>query len=244
MISAFDFDRGNDRGVLCIHGFTGSPFEVRPLGERLAERGFTAVGPLLPGHGSDAAALNATSWRDWLAAVETALADLRRRCRVVGVAGLSMGGALALRVAARNPDLRALAVLGTPLWLPFHITAAVLALRSVHQIPKGPSDIRDAAVRAAFPSARHFPLHALRSLLEFLPRARAAVPRVRTPTLIIHADHDHVAPPACAVELHARVGAGDKKLVRLARSFHIVTVDVERELVADEVERFFTERMS
>jgi carboxylesterase len=245
----FDLAAGDSRGVLCLHGFTGTPYEVRPLGEELSRRGITAVGPLLAGHGSSAEALNATSWTDWLNVAAAELVALRRRCRHVAVVGLSMGGLLALELARRNPDLRAVVSLGAPLWLPLHITTTLRVVRYIARarlkvIPKaGGSDIRDPAAKRAFPSMRVFPLAALESLVDFMPRVRAGLSQIRVPTLVIHADHDHVAPPACAPEIMRRIASPDRRLVRLPRSYHIVTVDVERELVAREVGDFIEQRM-
>jgi carboxylesterase len=247
--SPFDLDRGGERGVLLLHGFTGTPFEVRPLGEALAARGITAVGPTLPGHGATPAALNATRWTDWLSGALAELAALRRRCARVAVCGLSLGGLLALELARRTPELRAVASLGAPLWLPATITTAVRALRFVTRarllgIPKsGGSDIRDPVVKAGFPTMRELPLAALESLIDFQPRVRARLHEIKTPLLVIHADQDHVAPPACAPELMRRVASRDRRLVTLPESFHIVTVDVERERVAREVGDFISERL-
>ena len=233
--------------MLCIHGFTGTPYEVRPLGEALAERGFTAVGPMLPGHGDNPHAVNRTTWRDWVAAMAGELDALRRRCRRVGLIGMSLGGLIALQLAARAPDIAALCVMGTPLWLPAWSTASILGLRllapRLASVPKAGADIRDPAARASFPTMRAFPLQALHSVLDLAVRVRAGIGSVRAPALVIHADHDHVAPPACAPELLARLGSTDKRLLRLPRSYHIVAVDVDRDLVAREVGDFFTSRM-
>jgi carboxylesterase len=242
---AFDLGSERERTVLLIHGFTGTPFEMRFLGERLAAAGLRAVGPLLPGHGSDAAALNRTTWRDWLGAMERELARLLSTGRPIAVVGLSLGGLIALELARTYPDLAALCVLAAPLWLPpATVLLARAAARVAGAVPKlGGSDIRDRVVKAAFPSLNQFPLAALRSLIDFMPRVRARVPEVTVPTLVMHAERDHVAPFACAPELYARLGAADKHFVALPRSFHIVTVDVERDRVAREVGDFILRRL-
>jgi carboxylesterase len=244
----FDLQAGGDRGVLLVHGFTGTPHEVRPVGEHLAARGFTAVGPLLPGHGDTAAALNRTSWPDWLNAVQAELDLLRRRCARVAVVGLSLGGLLTLRLARRNPDLPAIAVMAVPLWISPALTAAARGLRLVAgqritTFPKAGADIADPAVRAGFPSMSAFPLIALHGLLDLMPLARRDLPEIRVPTLVLHGDRDHTAPPACARALLRELGTIDKRLVRLSRSAHVVTVDHDREQVAREIETFLEKRM-
>jgi len=230
---------GDDRGVLLVHGLAGSPYAMRFLGEKLHARGFTVFAPALPEKDG------------WLAAVEAEMAALRERCSRIAVAGLSLGGLLALRLAEGEADLRAIAILSAPLWLPLHIHAAVTALSRletlfgpVPDIPNfGGSDIRDPEAKRTYPSPVGFPIASLAALLRLQAGVRADLPKVRVPTLVIHGDHDHTAPPAGAREILRRIGATDKKLVRLPLSFHIVTLDVERDLVAAAVGDFFAERM-
>src|SRR5690349_11169500 len=95
---------GGPLGVLLSHGFTGSPASMTPWGRALAERGHTVRVPRLPGHGTTWQDMNRTRWEDWYAEVDAALDELRDRCETVAVAGLSMGGALALRLAELRPD--------------------------------------------------------------------------------------------------------------------------------------------
>ncbi len=95
---------GGEVGVLLCHGFTGSPQSLRPWAEHLAERGLTVSLPLLPGHGTRWEDMQVTGWQDWYAEVDRELRALRERCAQVFVAGLSMGGALALRLAAKHGD--------------------------------------------------------------------------------------------------------------------------------------------
>src|SRR5579871_2854406 len=120
---AFDGDR---RGLLVVHGFTGTPFEVRPCGEALNARGFTVVGPRLAGHGGSIGELSSTRWPDWYATVENAFDELRARCDAVALCGLSLGGLLTLELARRRREqVAAIAVLSVPLWLPRWQTGAI-----------------------------------------------------------------------------------------------------------------------
>lgn len=243
---------GDHRGVLCVHGFTGTPFEMHYVGRRLAERGFTVVGPLLPGHGGTPDDLDRTTWRDWFSAIERELDALRRRCRVVAVVGLSLGGLLTLHLSRRHPDqIAAIAALGTPLWLPRYAERLIpWARRAADRFPRlahipklGGPDVRDPEMRRRNPALRVFPVRPLASLLEFTRVVRAEVDLVTAPAFVAHGRLDHTAPPACSVELARRLGTRDVKYLSLPESFHVVTIDVERETLAEELARFLAERM-
>jgi carboxylesterase len=241
----FDLE-GTDRGVLCVHGFTGTPFEMRYLGERLHRAGFTVRGLQLPGHGTTVDDLAGTTWRDWAAAVDAEIDDLRRRCRQVAVVGQSLGGLLALHAAATRDDLAAIASLAAPLWLgglgaaAARWTAPGGPLARVRTLPKlGGSDVRDRAAKAANRSYRAVPTAALASLVDFMQVVDDELPEVRAPLLVVHARRDHTAPVASAARIASRAAARPLRTRILDDSFHLVTIDVERDVVAAEVSTFF-----
>jgi carboxylesterase len=97
--------RGNDIGVLVCHGYTGTTQSMRPLGEHLARAGYTVLGPRLNGHGVSPQAMAKTTAVDWIASVDEALAELKKTCSQIFMAGLSMGGTLTLYAAAKHADV-------------------------------------------------------------------------------------------------------------------------------------------
>jgi carboxylesterase len=240
-------------GVLLIHGFTGTPFEMRYLGERLAERGFRALGPTLPGHGTTVDELDRTTWSDWYEGVERAVDQLLASSSRVAVVGQSLGGLLALRLAEqRGHDLAAVVPLAAPLWL---FGLARLALRATRPgavlgrlIPRLPklngSDIRDRDMGRRNPAYGAIPVRALHQVAELMDVVRADLPAVRVPTLVVHGRRDHTAPYACSEEIAARVAAPIKRHRALERSYHLITMDVERDLVAAEVGDFLAAQQS
>ncbi|HWO24440.1 MAG TPA: alpha/beta fold hydrolase [Kofleriaceae bacterium] len=229
-------------GIVLVHGFTGTPYEVRYLGEQLARDGFTVRAPLLPGHGVSVKALDRTTWRDWVDAVEGAVDDLRGRCAQVAVVGQSLGGLLALYLGSQRPELAAVGSLAAPLWLPWFAARVAAStqgglLRRVRVLPKlGGSDVRDRRVRAENPCYDAFPTRALGQLLAFMRIVDEALPRVTPPVLVLHGAQDHTAPVACAPRIADRARA--RRLRILPRSYHLIAVDVERDIVAAEVASF------
>jgi carboxylesterase len=228
---------------LAVHGFTGTPFEVRLLGEKLAEREFAVEGPLLAGHGGSTADLAASGWPDWVASAERALEKLSTRCERVGICGLSMGALVALTLARRHADaVHALALLAPALWLPkgamrFDAAMSRLPLVGSLALPKlAGSDIRDVEMRRQNSRAQGragMPLPALHSLVEFGRVTKPHLHEITQPTLLMHGKNDHTIPIACMEFIAAHLGTPRPWIIPIAleRSFHVVTLDVEREQV-------------
>jgi carboxylesterase len=239
--AAFDLVGEDDVGVVLVHGFTGTPYEVRYLGERLQLAGFTVRAPLLPGHGTSVSDLDRTTWSDWAEHVERNVDALRVRCPRVAIVGQSLGGLLALNLASRRRDVLAVGTLAAPLWLG-GIAARVAPILvagklPIRAIPKfGGSDVRDRRTRRANPGYDRMPVRALGELLAFMQVADRALPGVTQPVLVLHARHDHTAPVACAHYIAERMRA--RRLRILPRSFHLIAADVERDVVAAEVITF------
>jgi carboxylesterase len=241
-----------ERGALLVHGFTGSPFEMRLLGEHLAARGFAVEGPLLPGHRASTAALAATGWRDWIGEVERAFDRLRARVSKPGgvaVCGLSLGGLLTLELTRRRADqIHAVALLSTALELPrvAHLADSVLervpaSILRRAALPKlAGSDIRDPEMKRRNTRAQGragMPLSSLHSLIELGKQLRPRLGDVRAPALVAHGRHDHTVPFACMRALVDGLGTprADLRELVLERSFHVITLDVEREIVFNAV---------
>jgi carboxylesterase len=242
---------GDDRGVLCLHGVTGTPFEVRPLAEAFGRAGCSVEAPMLAGHGGTLADLARSTWPDWLRSAERAMESLARRVgeRPIAVCGFSMGGLLALRLARLHPErISALVVMAAPLRLR---RLQVMGIRAVCRLPvafasfpvacvpkwRG-SDISDPEMRLRNPGLRAFPIAALENLLDLMDSVRADLPAIRTPTLVVHGRHDHTVPMEDSLELTGSLGSDVIERLWLERSCHIVTLDVEQPLLIDAVGKF------
>jgi carboxylesterase len=238
----FDLVGDGAIGAVCIHGFTGTPYEMRYLGESLARAGISVHGLRLPGHGTRVEDLDDTTWRDWADAVEDAYDTMRMLCGRVAVVGQSLGGLLALHLASKRTDVAAVATLAAPLWLE-GLSARVAqwaadgALRRIRAIPKFyGSDVRDKRTRAENPSYAAIPTRALAELAKFMRVVDGALDAVTQPVLVIHGAHDHTAPVACAQRIAQRTRAVRTRI--LPRSYHVIAADVERDIVAAEVIAF------
>lgn len=240
----FRFDVGSpdaDAAVLCLHGLTGTPYEIRPVGEALARAGFAVDGPALPGHASTAEALAAVErFEVWLDAARAAADRLRERHRRVYACGLSMGGLLSLALAA-EARVDALAVIGTPLRLPLPVRLAVPWLWRLRRFQEkdGGSDIQDEAARRRHPSLPVMPLRAVAHLVALQRHVDAALERIVQPIFVGHGSLDRTARPADADEIARRVSSASHSIRRYERSGHVVPVDHDGPRLAADVVAFF-----
>jgi carboxylesterase len=233
--------------VLLIHGFTGSPWDVRPLGEALAARGYRVKGVRLPGHGSTPEAMLGVSWRDWEETCEDALSSLSSHPRVF-VGGLSMGAMLALLLAARRPDR----VHGLSLMAPaMRFRGATMRLLYVVRnlpvleiarpwVDKSSTDISDPVELAQAPVLHRFPSARIHDLYSVRDRAVAAMSGVVAPALICCARHDHVVSLEGGRELARRLTASASvRFVTVEEGSHIMPRDYGRAVLFAEVGDFF-----
>ncbi|MFE7130700.1 alpha/beta hydrolase [Streptomyces sp. NPDC057638] len=229
---------GGETGVLLCHGFTGSPQSLRPWAEFLAERGLTVSLPLLPGHGTRWQDMQITGWQDWYAEVDRALRELLTRCERVFVFGLSMGGALTLRLAAKHGDAVRGIVLVNPANKVHGLAAHALPVaRHLVRTTKGLSD--DIAKEGAHELGYdRVPLHAAHSLRRFLRLVDHELPQVTQPLLLLHSPQDHVVPPVDSARILGRVSSTDVREILLEQSYHVATLDHDAERIFEESHAF------
>ncbi len=235
-----------ETAALLIHGFTGTPYEMRYLGERLAASGVTAIAPRLPGHGTTVADLARTTWRDWTCAVERELDASRARYARVALVGQSLGALLALELASRRRDVVAVCALAAPLWLTglgarvARWTAPGHALACIRTLPKlGGSDVRDPRRQARQPGLSRVPDARARRARRVHARRGCRVARDRgAGARAARRGRSHRA--VRVLRAHRRACAA-RGLVPFARSYHLLATDVERDAVAAAVIDFVKE---
>lgn len=255
--------RGGRSGVLLIHGLTGTPSEMRQVGRGLHKAGYSVYGMQLAGHCGSEADLLATGWQDWYASVGEAAERFGAGLDRLFVGGLSMGALLALKLAADRPrQVAGLALYGTTLrydgWAVPRISRLSFLLPLVTALGLGrrrrtmeafPYGIRDERIRARIAGAMLSgdsaaaglagnPWPSLAQFQRLSWRVRRQLHQVRAPSLLVHAREDDIASLRNAREVADRVH-GPSELLVLEHSYHMVTVDAERDLVARRSADFF-----
>jgi carboxylesterase len=237
----FQFGAGPVAALL-VHGFTGSPQSMRPLGRYLEDQGLAVVGVRLPGHGTTWQDLNTRTAEEWIGAGEDAFHQLSAQKTRVFLVGLSFGSAICLDIAARYPDQ----VAGVVGLAPFLFTKdprrffTPLIRRIAKSVPAVSNDIFDPDQREL--AYDRFPVGAGHLMLRYSKRVLAELGAVRSPTLLIHSRNDHTAHPSNSQVIHDAISSEDKEIVWLDRSYHVITLDVDRDDVYQRTYSFIKER--
>lgn len=226
--------RGGSAAVLLLHGAGDTPHSLRYLATDLHARGYTVHAPLLPGHGTTIRDFAQSTAERWLEAAGAAYRALRREHAWVAIVGQSMGGALAVQVAATAPELPALTLLAPYLAMPRMLQwvgrlAPLWSIVQPYPSSESVGSVQDPAEQGRSLGYGFFPPRALRALQLTARRAWAALPAVEAPTLVVQSSEDNRIAPADAERAFARLGARDKRLVWVEGAGHVLTVDYGRE---------------
>ena len=230
-------------GCLLVHGYTGSPSEMRPLGEFLAQQGYAVTCPLLPGHGTTPEDLERCSCRDWFDAVVNEYQRMRTTHLKLFVIGLSMGGVLSLHLAAHYPiDGVVTMGSGTRLtdWrirlLPF-LRHFLQKIRKTHNdYARGPNRIRFAY--------DYNSVNPTRELLRLQRHVEDDLPDVIAPLLLIHSKNDIIIKFKNAELIRSLVRSKDVTIVPLENSRHVVTLSEDKETIHSAVKTFISQHIS
>jgi len=237
----FRFDKG-PVGCLLTHGFTGSPFEMRALGEHLAEKNITVLGRPLPGHGTTPADMIKTNWHDWHRACVENLAELSSRCETVFLCGMSMGGTLSLHLAAHYATrykVAGVAAYGAPVYLKNILLPFVPFLKKfIKYKPPSESDVADPVAKEQQESYDRTPLECVSSLVDLLAHVKNDLRDVTVPVLLIQSRNDNTVHPPNVHLIHDLLGSRDKTVIEVDRSYHVITVDYDKELVREKTYEF------
>lgn len=238
------FFEGGDTGVLLVHGFSGSPPEMKLLGGFLSGKNLTVSGVRLAGHGTTPEDFAGTTWKDWVESAEEAAEDLKKRCRVVFCAGLSMGGAITYYISRRH-NFAGIMTLSAPANITdfkFKLVPFAAKFMKFITMPDD-NDLTDKEAIKHVRCYKRLPLSCVKSFYEFHQMSKKEIPQVTSPILIMHGLKDRALSPHNAKFLYENVGSQDKKIVMLENSGHAITVDTEKEKVFEECYAFISKHL-
>ncbi|TCS82503.1 alpha/beta hydrolase [Tepidibacillus fermentans] len=230
-------------GILLIHGFTGSPAEMRLLGEYLYQQGYTVSAPLLAGHGTTPEEMAKTNKEDWFKSVLQAYDDLKEKGypHIVAI-GLSMGGILSLKLAAERP-LAAVISLAAPIYVRDKRMAWARWLKYVKAF-KAKSGEKPPHIEEHLASYDRTPIAAVESLHQLIQEVKQRLEQVRIPIQVMQGKRDETVEPRSAQYIFDHVASDFKKLNWYENSSHIMTLDHEKEQIFADIYDFLERIMN
>jgi carboxylesterase len=220
---------GQETGLLFIHGFTATPSELLPVARLLHEKGIDVYGPLLPGHGTSKEDLNQKTWADWYRVVTESITRLRLEHQWLFIAGLSMGGLLALLAAAEQKDLDGVIVINAPIfYYPAYVNEWTLRLlRKIRSYwPKEKKELENRF------SYTHYPVEALLSMELMRKRVKAKLKEISIPAMVVQSGRDNDVPVKSTDYIARALKIPREQVVFLPNSHHVATMAAEKEQLA------------
>jgi carboxylesterase len=257
--------KAGEHAVLLIHGLQGVPTEMLPLAKRLHKAGYSVRVPHFKGYGYilGDTARSVTPWRDWHDQVLSELREMKRQYKTVSVGGLCIGAVLALSVAAETgSEISALSLLSTTLyydgwsipWYRFMLPLGYYTpFRYIYAYKeREPFGLKNEQLRrwvaremshnaSSIAGASNLALPAIHEAELLIKSVKRKLHKVTSPALVIHASEDDVSTVRSADFVSDHIGSGKVVKIILRDSYHMITLDNERERVADETVGFFDE---
>ncbi|TFJ94187.1 alpha/beta hydrolase [Lentibacillus salicampi] len=234
---------GNETGVLVIHGFTGTTQSMHDLGKQFAEAGFTVFGPRLAGHGTAPEDMENRSYEEWIETVENGLEKLQATCDDVFVAGLSMGGTLTLYLAEEHPEIKGI--------MPINAATHMPEMMGNYESLKGTetrfvegigSDIKQEGVEEL--AYKQTPVKSMKELMDLSIMVREKLSEITAPAMILSSAEDHVVPPENSREIYESISSDVREFVMLENSYHVATLDNDKERIAEKCVKFVKDRLT
>ena len=254
---------GGDDSVILIHGLTGGPFEMKYLARKLNKAGFTVKGPCLEGHGTTINHLSKTTWRDWYRSVYECFIETKKSSNTVSVVGLCMGALLALHLAYEfGTEVSAVSLISTTLfydgwslpWFKFLLPIACYTpLKHIYSYSETePYGIKNKALRERVVNLMKndsiaytkTPAKSMYELSKLIREVKRELPTISTPALILHSSEDDLTSLKNPDYVEEKFGSRIVRKLILDDSYHMMTIDNQKDRVAEETIKFFIEQIT
>ena len=244
--------------ALLVHGLGGTAYDLGALGRTLEDADIVTHSPVLPGHGGSPEDLLGVGWEEWVESIRSEYRALKAKHKVVHLAGVCLGGLVALEVARREKHQDKLALYAPPMFLDGwslpkltwlrHAVYCLPQLAKKMRVPEvSPFGIKNARIRKAIQQRfergdrfhyAYIPLMCIREVDRLRRQLMPRLAEITCPTLIVHADEDDITSPRSAHYLLQYLG-GPVDFMPLSNSYHMVMVDNERAEVLQRSLKFF-----
>ena len=234
--------------VLLFHGYNDSPQAVASLAGALHRSGWTVHVPVLPGHARTLQEFSRSGSQAWIEAARSEYRALHAQHDAVAIGGLSMGGALAMLVAAEQPEVRAVFGIAPYVGIPHRLRlplalSPIAALGAKYMSSGGGRSVHDMDAADAMIAYRKSTSRLVRELGVVANRAFEALARVTQPVLFVQSEEDNRITMRSAMRAFDRIGSRDKTLVWVTGAGHVLTVDYGHEKLERRIAEWLIDRM-
>lgn len=242
----FFFEGTNGKGVLLVHGWTSTPYEVRRLGKYLNENGYTVSGIQLTGHGTVPRDLENVTWTEWIGDIKKGYDELKKTCDKVFVAGTSIGSSLAIELAKNEKDIAGLVLMATPYKIKCEGIVNFLAKTSLffgrdYRRKFYPPTFGLSTTITRLISYQAYPIKSALETFNLFKAVRVNLSQVLQPVFLLQSTHDHIVHPRSMEDLHENIGSEIKRKKYIEKAYHTFISDIKNEHVFQDILDFLEE---
>lgn len=239
----FFFEGTNGKGVLLVHGWTSTPYEVLRLGKYLNENGYTVSGIMLSGHGTVPSDLEGMKWQQWVADVRAGVEELKKTCDKVYIAGTSIGSNLAVLVAMESKDISGLVLMAMPYKMRiekigFFIAKMLVKMKKKYRKKFYPPTFGLSTTITRVISYQTYPIASALESFEVIKASRENIDKVSQPCLIMQSTHDHMVAKGNLENIYDNIGSKIKTKKYIQKAYHTFISDIKNEHVFQDILEF------
>lgn len=242
---SFYFKGTNGKGVILIHGWSSTAYEVRRLGQFLNKKGYTVYGPMLKGHGTNSEDLENVKWEEWLSDLEKAYVKMEKEVSRIYVGGTSVGSCLAILLALKKKNISGLILMATPFRIRMERLMILFAKLTVDIKPFNkkiyPPTFGSAATITRLISYQKYSVRSALETFELIQESRKKLYQITQPCFLIQSTSDHIVTKKSLEEIYNRIGSKIKKKKYVKKSYHTFISDIKNEYVFEDIFNFLND---
>lgn len=234
------FYPGGDTGILLIHGFTACPVDMKPLGENFRDMGYTICAPLLPGHGKTPEEMKETSWEDWVGEAERVVQNLRASCAKIVAVGHSMGGLMALALAAGQKVDGVVSINAPMVYRDPELHEAYYLLGKKEYVEKPNKNSELSVNREGLPHFSYLkvPVKCFVSLNQAISAVRGKLADIKCPAQVIQSLEDQTIHPSSGEIIEGGIPHPHKEVIYWQNEDHYIPLSTARFELAGKIREF------
>lgn len=238
----FFFEGTNGKGVLLVHGWTSTPYELRRLGKYLNENGYTVLGIQLSGHGTVPKDLEDIKWQTWINDIQLGYEKLKEVCPKIYIAGTSIGSSLTIVFAKENPEISGLVLMATPYRMKFEkileLWGRFTSLFKEYNKKFYPPTFGSRSTITRLIAYQSYPIKNAFETFDLIKESKKNMEKIIQPCLIMQSTHDHLVEKNSLENIYNQIGSKIKEKRYISKAYHTFISDIKNEHVFEDILNF------